>query len=380
MAHFWFWILNFFFVLFCQFSLAQKPKKGITIESRYTFDFATNALGGIKSGTAYLGNLDLTVEFNTETLNLWEGGQFFSYLLNNHGNSLSSLIGDYQIANNIEAESHTRLYQFWYKQNFENWSILIGQHDLNSVFAITDTGSNFINSSFGIQPDLSTNFPASIFPLATLGVVLEWNIGKNIKFNNAIYDGDPGTESGNPNSLTFKLSKTDGALIINEIQIYLLNKEVNEGIYKIGLWNHTQNKAINNKGYNSTHGVYFIGDQNIFQNSLKNINVFTQIGVSLSPINPVKSYIGSGLWLQGFNQKRALDGMGIAIAKNNFSEFYKTQFSEKIENEIAIELTYDWVKNEKISIKPNIQYIINPGSSIDIANSLMALIRFDLSW
>ena len=72
--------------------------------------------------------------------------------------------------------------------------------------------------------------------------------------------------------------------------------------------------------------------------------------------------------------------MGIAIAKNNFSEFYKTQFSEKIDNEIAIELTYDWVKNEKISIKPNIQYIINPGSSIDIANSLMALIRFDLSW
>jgi len=169
-------------------------------------------------------------------------------------------------------------------------------------------------------------------------------------------------------------------LIINEIQIYLLNKKVNEGIYKIGLWNHTQNKVINNKGYNSTHGVYFIGDQNIFQNSLKNINVFTQIGVSLSHINPVKSYIGSGLWLQGFYQKRALDGMGIAIAKNNFSEFYKTQFSEKIENEIAIELTYDWVKNDKMSIKPNIQYIINPGSSIDIANSIMALIRFDLSW
>jgi porin len=142
----------------------------ITFSGGYTFDLAGNVAGGVDQGTAYLGNIDLNFDFDTQALNLWKGGHFFVYLLNNHGNSLSELMGDFQVANNIEAESNTRLYELWYEHNFSFWSVLVGQHDLNSTFAKTDTGFFFVNSSFGIQPDLSTNVPTSIFPLLEDGV------------------------------------------------------------------------------------------------------------------------------------------------------------------------------------------------------------------
>ena len=116
---------------------------------------------------------------------MWEGGQFFVYLLNNHGNALSPLMGDFQVANNIEADSNSRLYEFWYQHHFKNGSLTLGQHNLNSVFAITETGGFFINSSFGIQPDLSANFPISIFPLAGLGGILSVNITP--KMNNFVH-------------------------------------------------------------------------------------------------------------------------------------------------------------------------------------------------
>ena len=146
--------------------MAQDSRDGFIFEGAYTLDLASNINGGIDQGFAYLGNIDLNVTFNTEKLGLWEGGQFYVYLLNNHGNSLSALMGDFQIANNIEAESNSRLYEFWYKHHFKNATITLGQHDLNSVFAISNSAGFFINSSFGIQPDISANVPTSIFPLA----------------------------------------------------------------------------------------------------------------------------------------------------------------------------------------------------------------------
>ena len=117
--------------------MAQDSRDGFIFECAYTLDLASNINGGIDQGFAYLGNIDLNVTFNTEKLGLWEGGQFYVYLLNNHGNSLSALMGDFQIANNIEAESNSRLYEFWYKHHFKNATITLGQHDLNSVFAIS---------------------------------------------------------------------------------------------------------------------------------------------------------------------------------------------------------------------------------------------------
>lgn len=295
---------------------------------------------------------------------------------------MSDLIGDFQIANNIEAETHTRLYEVWYEHRFKSWSFLIGQHDLNSVFAIPETGLNFINSSFGIQPDLSSNFPASIFPLATLGIVINWNLSDNILMSHAIYDGDPGNESENPNSLNWRLSKEDGALIINEIQFQFKKENIIKSAYKLGIWNHTQNQFLNEVLYASKNGVYFISDHLLIQNKNDGISVrsFSQIGLSMSSHNPISSYYGGGFWFQGFNSKRIEDGLGIAVANANFSKYYQSIFKVNSKSETAIELTYHSIINRKWSLQPNIQYIINPSGMIELSNSLMGLIRFNYAW
>lgn len=252
--------LYFLFVFFSNTLSVQEKKPVIEFSEAYTFDLASNLYGGVKQGNAYLGNVDLNFDFETERLNLWNRGHFFVYLLNNHGNSLSELMGDYQVANNIEAESHTRLYEIWYEHNFDFWSILIGQHNLNSVFAISEIGLFFINNSFGIQPDLSTNFSASIFPLATLGGVISWRIWDRFKLHHAIYDGDPGTQSNNPNSLNWKISKEEGALLINEIQYTTQKDSLQQSTFKFGYWRHTQERVVDQVSYSNSQGVYFIND------------------------------------------------------------------------------------------------------------------------
>lgn len=365
-----------------QFLSAQKQAKGIQIEGAYTFDLAGNFNGGLKRGTAFLGNIDLTFDFDLEALDLWRGGKFFVYLLNNHGSALSELMGDFQVANNIEAESHTRLYEIWYEQQYKSWSFLIGQHDLNSVFAISETGLNFINSSFGIQPDLSTNFPASIFPLATLGVVVNWSLNDHIHFSHAVYDGDPGSEHENPNSLNWSLSKKEGALLINEVKFQIKKDSLLKSVYKVGIWEHIQDQIIEEVIISSSQGVYFISDHTLIQNPNKGstVSAFSQLGFSLSAQTPVASYLGGGFWLKGISPKRAQDGLGLAVAHVNFSENYQSQFKGKLQSETALEFTYQWITERKWSFQPNIQYILNPGSMSGLSNSLMGLVRFNYSW
>ena len=363
--------------------MAQDSRDGFIFEGAYTLDLASNINGGIDQGFAYLGNIDLNVTFNTEKLGLWEGGQFYVYLLNNHGNSLSALMGDFQIANNIEAESNSRLYEFWYKHHFKNATITLGQHDLNSVFAISNSAGFFINSSFGIQPDISANVPTSIFPLAGLGAVLSLNISPNLYFTNAIYDGDPGTELSNPNSLKWSLNKTDGALSIHEFSYEKTKDSISQASYKVGFWNHTQNQSYSGVVKNNSQGIYFIFDRQLTHLNVdeKGLRFFTQIGYSLNEYNPVKSYWGSGFVFKGFFGNRKEDTGGIAIAHNRFSPYYQSLFnSNTLNSETTLELSYEFVFSNPLTLKPNIQYVINPGSDVNIPNALMALVRMSYSW
>jgi porin len=363
--------------------LAQSTKKRFIFEGVYTLDLATNMSGGLEQGFAYLGNIDLTFTFDTEKLGFWKNGSFFVYILNNNGNALSTLMGDFQIANNIEADSNSRLYEFWYEHRFKKGSITLGQHNLNSVFAITEAGGFFVNSSFGIQPDISANIPTSIFPIAGLGAFISLDLTSNLHFTNGIYDGDPGSQVSNPNSLKWSLNSSDGALIIHELSYEKKKDSITRATYKLGFWNHTQNQTFNGINQNSAQGIYFIGDEKLtyLENNTKGLKVFTQVGFSPNQYNPVKSYWGGGFIYKGLFTSRENDTGGIAIAHTRFSPYYQSLFSiGKLQNETAIEISYEFIFSNPLVLKPNVQYIINPGSNTTIPNALMALVRMSYSW
>ena len=362
---------------------AQSSNKETVFEGVYTLDLASNLKGGLDQGSAYLGNIDLMFTFDTEKFGFWKNGRFFVYLLNNHGNSLSDLIGDFQVVNNIEANPNSRLYEFWYEHHLENIKITIGQHNLNSIFAISKSGLFFINSSFGIQPDISANVSTSIFPLAALGAIISLKINSNLQFNNGVYDGDPGSETSNPNSLKWSLNKTDGAFFIHEL-VYEKKKDSSvNSIFKLGLWNHIQKQIFDGFEQYNSQGIYFIGEKKIFQleDDVKRVNFFTQVGFSLNQYNPVKSYWGGGFVYHGIFSNHENDAGGIAIAHSRFSDYYQSQFSmDKLQSETALEISYEFVFSNPLVLKPNVQYIINPGTNTSIPNALMALVRMSYSW
>jgi porin len=128
---------------------SPKKENPFSFEAAYTEDFFGNMMGGIKTGTLYLGMANIKVSLDTKKAGLWNNGQIYINGASTHGRSPSkNLIGDFQIASNIDAGDHIFLQEFLYKHTFKNLEITLGLQDLNVEFVSLESGHLFLNSSF----------------------------------------------------------------------------------------------------------------------------------------------------------------------------------------------------------------------------------------
>jgi porin len=387
---------------------------GLSLELVFTAEFLTIHSGGLKksgsgvdTSTSYLGNIDFTAELDTEKAGLWKGGTLFLYLLNNHGANPSRFyIGDLQTASNIETKESTRLYELWYEHIFDIYdtdlSMLIGQHDLNSEFNVTEYGSLFTNSSFGIQPDISANVPVSIFSVAAPAFRLKWEPTDSLYFMAAVYDGDPGTPEENRSGMRWSLSNEEGFMYIYEMGYHFGDPEDSKtfpGSYKLGYWRHTaefddvrdtdanENPLEHHKNY----GVYFLFDQMLIPGEgKKGLGAFFQIGGVPEDRNEVDFYVGGGIHYQGIIPSRKDDVLGLAVAHASISGDLRdaedvaepdgSTFHSRDKHETAIELTYKTQITPWLTIQPGVQTVINPGADSSLDDAVISTLRFQINF
>jgi len=283
--------------------------------------------------------------------------------LGNTGGSPTAYTGDMQGYSNIEAPNKWLIHEAWYEQQFGDMgSLLLGLHDLNSEFYNTDYGSLFLQSSFGIGPDMSGNVALSIFPQAGLAARLKITPTENTYIQGAMYDGDPATRG-------FRAG--EGKLYIAETGV-----SSDTGTYKAGYWKHTAAVNFGGKKFANDYGAYGVIDQQVA--SLDNdasIGWFLQYGYAPKDRNTVFNYIGSGLHFHGVIPTRAEDDLGIAVARaNNQATPTSTSVAE-----IAVELTYRVVATPWLAVQPSFQVIQHPGGDAAAPTVKAALLRFEIT-
>lgn len=365
-------IINIFSNLFAQdIKLFDK-------QTRYTGDFVNNLLGGIRQGSVYLGMAQINLSFETEKVGLWSGGQIFINWVSTHGSTPSiDLIGDFQVASNIEAGNHIYIQELWFRQSFTDAEIKIGVQDLNTEFVVSEFSSDFLNSSFGVPSVISDNIPAPIFPLTTLGISGKLKLSSDVSFAAAIYDGMPEPFEQNEYNIKWSLNKKHGLLFFSEVQ-FASPFSSHKGNFKIGGYYHTQLETFDPElnsyetVFNKNYGIYLISD-NIIWESIENnkVGLFIQTVLSPKNINNHYYYFGCGISYSGlFNN----DVAGIAVAHAGFSPSYS-------KSETTIELFYKRYVTHNLFIQPDVQYIINPlGTSNILNNSIVAFFRFGFNF
>lgn len=346
------------------------------LSASYKGDFISNFRGGIKTGTTYLGLADLFIRFSTENARLWKGGELLIHGANTHGDEPSAnLIGDFQVVSNIEAGNHSFLYELWYRQQFSKASATIGLQDLNAEFAVSEVGSNFINSSFGIHPIISDNVLAPIFPITSLGATFCWNASSSFNLKTAVYSGCPIDFDKNPYNIKWKTNYLDGLLYIAEGEIMWKSNASLDQTLKVGMFYHQhcdEEEETNAATETHDYGLYFVGDHHLWSKEQHALNMFYQIGVS--PKNENYCYLGAGCSYTGLLSKKGKDMLGLAVACGMLNK-------TKVQNETAVELTYKVNVTDQIFLQPEMQYVVHPGGTdSQLKNATVGLIRLGLEF
>ncbi len=386
-------------------------KSWLELEAVYSALPWYNVIGGLETGFVYMDNVDITAKVNfDEVFDLKDNLSLFVYGLGNHGGQATDLMGDFQVASNIEAVPTWRLFEMWVQHNFFNdrISVLAGLYDLNSEFDVLRPGTLFINSSFGIGAEYAQsgqNGP-SIFPISSLGIRMASFIGNRTRVRLAILDG----VSGDPTNLEsneIALSSSDGALIAGEISVYT-GKYFNEyqqnmersyesrrkkvgrehDVYmkdkiNIGGWYYTSEfKTIEpvSDQDRGNFGVYIGVQKYLALNKEEDyIAFFARYGIANSRFNRLGSALSGGFVMSN-PISNFDDSFGLAFSSGfNGSKFQELQNSNET-IETVIELTYSLPIKSWLMLQPDIQYVVNPSTQEGLSNPLSFALMLQLSF
>ncbi len=334
----------------------------------------------------------LTARLHTERLGWWKGGIFKFRAMANYGQYPSTdYLKDIQYFNNAEGlGNRIYLYQLYYKQSLFNdkLDLLIGQQDLNIEFALPINGGGLMNSSFGLHPDISVNFPQfSTYPFTTQGFRAIGKITNNLSIMGAVFNGGMKEVEANKYGTNWLWDKeNDGLFTMGEI-VFDKKKDnehdmlsIKAGGYKHTMGAESLNPDEPGKILNDRYGVYGIIDAVLFReknNPEHGLGMFAQISSSPSMSNILTSYYSGGLAYTGLIKGRDEDILSVGYTSANLNKFLYQDIDGMTNAESVLDISYMLTLHESIVIQPDFQYLMNIGG-VKGHNAAVFMIRVSL--
>ena len=137
-----------------------RPDGGISLEPVYYGELFSNTRGGISTSgaTRYEALLDLPFTIDFEQMQSPLPGRFFLLAQNTHGQGLTEdFVGDTQVVSNIDSFNNImQVSEYWWEFGLfdDQLVVRLGKQDLNTEFLVIDLAEDFIQSSFGLSPNV----------------------------------------------------------------------------------------------------------------------------------------------------------------------------------------------------------------------------------
>ena len=356
---------------------------GVSLEAVFTADLLRNASGGVSRGTDALYNVDITATIDSEKAGLWSNGTFFFYGLGNFGDAFSERVGDSQVVSNIETAETLKLYEAWYEHVFpgSSLSVLAGLHDYNSEFYALDYAGSLFNSSFGIGIDTSQVGP-SIFSTTAVATRVRYQPSQQSYLLAAIYDGVPGDPNDDDGTHIILRSK-DGLFYAAEVGFVSNEEETVQNYYKLALggWYHTTDFTdYKEEEHAHNFGSYLVAEATLLseEDPSQGLGGFIQFGVTRADRNEFARYLGAGLTYTGAIPGRNSDITTIGVAHAMHGSHYNDMVESSDRAETVVEFNYRAPLFLGITVQPDFQYIVNPGTDSALDNAFVFGSRFEL--
>lgn len=349
--------------------LGASAHEGVTPSLTYISEVFRNHSGGISSGSAWAGLLDIGIELDLEELAGWQGATFFANTLYFYGNDVSGeRVGDFNAITNLYTDTSFNFYKIFLQQSFGSGDSFfkLGQIALDDDFMVSESALPFLNASFGPLPIQSGNTAAPVYALAAPGAMINYEPETGWFARAAFYGGDSGPVVSGNQGFGWNTGGASGWMLMAEGGFKY--GEEDASVFKVGGYYHTGDfERFSNGGIESgLHSFYAVLDHRLIApNGCPGLNVFVRGGITPEgDLAVVSSYAEAGLVASGVC--RDDDSLGFGASWTELSDGF-VNAEGGTSSETVLELTYQVSLSEWCVLQPDLQYIIDPQGGGDDA-------------
>ena len=377
---------------------APPPTNAYLLNLLFTGEGWDNTQGGLRTGAAFMYNMDAQLQADTGKAFGWTGGTFVAeaYFTNatSFGNQYIGAVDQQSPIDTASNMAMFHLYQLYYDQIYGGTDVRFGIYDLETEFSTTKPMALFLsknltwNTAFdqaGTMPQNGTVGPGN-YPYTPLAVRVRQDLTKNFSVQFAVANG----AADNPNNLAntaVMFSPNYGAMFIGEAD-YTPDKYTK---LMAGAWDLTA-KLPEYGEYNADGsqrmiwnqaGAYIGGAARLYSPAPKRgLDAFLTFGASAPQSTNVAESLNGGLVYTGLFDFRPADKVGVSFnineASNGWRQYMAAQGLMSYASESSFEVTYRAKINEYLTIQPDIQYIVNSGYNQNLKNPLALGIHFEI--
>jgi porin len=391
-------------------------EKGYTFNVFYTGETATNLAGGYDSHTTtrYTDQLALLSNMDLEKILGWKGADFQFTLSNRNGRNLTNdvitdpRVGGISQVQEVNGRGQTvRLTDLWYRQKFFDGGLDIKLGRMNFGEDFGSFPCKFQNLAFcGAQPG---NWAGNIiynWPITQWAGRVKVALGDNTYAQIGAYEQNPSyLEKGN----RFKLSGSgnEGTLVpIELVHATSLGAGQLPGEYRVGAYYSSRNANDVNteengvaKSRDNKHGAWVAGQQQVWRDpdfAARGLTVFAYATVHDKATNMIDRYAQTGFYYTAPFKSRPNDEIGVAISTLHVNKRYKEhqqqlndlagvsdyndpRYTPTQGSETNMEIYYGFAATKWLTVRPNLQFVGNPGGVSEVKDGWVAGLKFETS-
>ncbi|OPK09856.1 MULTISPECIES: carbohydrate porin [Pseudomonas] len=400
-------------------------EQGVDVIVGYVGEAATNVHGGYDHDRTarYTAQWALGTHLDLQKLLGWKDAEFQLLVTERNGNNLSNeRVSDPRApqlssVQEVWGRGQTwRLTQMWYRQKFFDSALDLkfGRVGVNEDFA--SFPCDFQSLSFCSAP--IGNVAGDVWysgPVSQWGGRVRYNLDERWAVQVGVYEQNPSNLSTG-NGFKLSGSGTKGALVpVEVIWKPTVGKAALPGEYRLGYY-HSSASAndlyddVNGnpqvltgqapKSRSSKHGAWIIGQQQLTAHNgdaSRGLSVFASLTMHDKATSGIESFQNIGAVYKGPFDGRPKDDIGLGIARlkvnddvtkrqrlindsTGISDYDDPQYVPVQHSEYNIELNYGVHATNWLTVRPNVQYVRNPGGVYEVDNAWVAGVKLQASF
>lgn len=361
----------------------QLDEQGIKFTGDYSGETAYNANGGQHRSARYSQNIKLGVQLDLGKLYGLHNGDKIQLTINDRrGNSASEdLVGNRLPIQENYGGLYTRLTELSYERTLFTpaLNLKLGYMAMGNDLGGLDSGilCNFMNAGFCGHPlNMSGGSGWTNYPNAHLGARVKYDFSPAWQLRVAAFNVDPQSNGNSSRAWHLGPKHTTGTVVPIEL-VYRHASDL-PGEYKLGYYYDSSNvQRIGSAKYVSGRGGhYLLVDQALWNSQAsegRTLHAFGQYSAASKAASPFSRWYGAGLVLYKPFASRPRDTVALGYGRavpNPRSRDVLQQAAQAQDSalpnldsaEQLLELSYGYQATPWLTLRPDVQYIIEPGA------------------